>query len=287
MKKGRLNADEKSFIISNAGKMPIEAIAAHLDRSLDTVRDYASLQRPASAAPATQVSAAAERLQIRQELLQTEAWRNLKQEFTADEIKFFEESYCKLMAQFSGDVLASEEIQVFQSCKFELLMSRNLKERKKARDDIEKLENMQAAIMLRVSGGVPATEDHELSLQIDSQLRMAKQDEIARTAEYTKLHERHEALMKSLKGQRDQRINKIQDSKVNFLSVLKDLANRDVQRREGRQMELIKLAGKAEYERLGRPHTYEDGNEDSPILSADTVDLGPAETAEKDADGDE
>jgi hypothetical protein len=83
--------------------------------------------------------------------------------------------------------------------------------------------------------------------------------------------------MKSLKAVRDQRIQQVENSKVSFLGVIKLLSERDVQEREGKQMDLMRLAGDAEYTKLGRPIKFEDGNEDSPILSPETVDLSPEE----------
>jgi hypothetical protein len=81
--------------------------------------------------------------------------------------------------------------------------------------------------------------------------------------------------MKSLKAVRDQRIAKVENSKVSYLSLIKSLQERDIQEEKMRHAELMKIAGLKEYERLGRPTKFEDGAEDSVILSADTVSLSP------------
>jgi hypothetical protein len=278
-KRGRLSPEEREFIAANAATLSPEDIAVQLNRTPEVVADYIGQhvnKRPGS------VQAAAEKAVVRQELRESAAWKNLKDEFTQEELKYFEEMYVSLMSQFKGDVLASEETQIFQAVKFELLMSRNLKERKRAREDIDRLEEMQAEYLKQFNGkpGMMADEEREAVLAMETQINVAKAAEQSRTTEYVKLQERHEALMKSLKSTRDQRVKQIESAKVNFLGVLKMLQDRDVQRREMRHNELFKLAGATEGVRLGRPHTFEDGNEDSPILSADTVDLGPEEVEE-------
>ena len=276
-KRGRLSNEERQFIHANAGELTPEEIADYLDRTVETVTEFIKLNvRPRKAAPKSEAEET-ERIVIRQELRNSEAWKNLKNEFVVEELKYFEEAYVKLMSQFKNDVLPSEETQIFQAIKFEILMSRNLKERRRAREDIERLEQMQENFLAQFNGdpSMMSDDQREFALNLETQLNAAKQAEQSRTNEYVKLQERHEALMKSLKAVRDQRIKQIENSKVNFLGVIKMLQERDVQEREGRQMELMKLASKKAYIDLGRPYKYEDGNEDSPILSPETVDLGP------------
>ena len=220
-----------------------------------------------------------ERFQIKKELRQSESWRVLKQEFSDEELRFFEEGYVKLMRQFRADVLATEETQIFMAIKLELLMSRNLQQRKKALEDIVRLEDMQRDHLGAFGGDVHQMSDQDkaFSLNLENQLLQAKQAEQSRTTEYGKLQERHDALMKGLKATRDQRIKQIEQSKTSFLGVIRMLQDRDRQEAEGREIELTRMAADKEYVRLGRPIRYDDGNYDSPILSADTVDLGPEE----------
>lgn len=280
-KRGRLSREEQQFIHDNAYKLTVDEIAKQMDRTAEMVEEFIKLKvTPPKAAAIPKVDDT-EKVVIRQELRNSETWKNLKDEFIGDELKYFEEGYIKLMSQFKGDgeVKASEETQVFQAIKFEILMSRNLKERRRCRDDITRLEKMQEDFLARFKSDPSRMTDdqRDFTINLESQLTAARQGEQFRTNEYVKLQERHDALMKSMKSTRDQRIKQIESSKVSFLSVIKMLTERDVQERESRQMELMKLAGASEYKRLGMPMKYEDGNEDSPILSADTVDLGPDE----------
>jgi hypothetical protein len=280
-KRGRLSNEERQFVLANAGSLTPEQIAAKLSRAVDGIAEYIRLHyvapKVATAAPKEQERS--DRIVIRQELRQTESWKRLKNEFILEELRYFEESYVKLMSQFKGDVLASEETQIFQVIKFEILMSRNLVARQKALTDIQRLEKTQEDFLSKFEGNAMLMEetDRDYVLGLETQLQSAKAAEQSRTTEYVKLQERHDAIMKNLKATRDQRVKQIESSKVNWLGVIKALQDKEIQDREGRQIEMVRIAADSEYLRLGRPHAYEDGNEDSPILSSDTVDLGPEE----------
>jgi hypothetical protein len=283
--------------------MTVAEMAEKFDRLPETVEKYMAglaglpaAEKPEAFPPprqktvhqAAMTPADPDRHIIKAELRTSEAWRNLRNEFTADELKYFEESYIKLMSQFKGDVLASEETQIFQAVKFELLMNRNLRERKTAREDIDSLQLRQKLILEKAQNANGISDgDREYLLNLETQLNIAKQAEQSRTNEFVKLQERHASLLKDLKSTRDQRVKQIESSKVSFLGVVRNLMDRDQQEREGRALELTKLAGQREYTRLGRPHKFDDGTEDSPILSADTVNLGPEEDEPDPAEGED
>jgi hypothetical protein len=148
---------------------------------------------------------------------------------------------------------------------------------------------MQTDFLAQFNGDVSAMNEDQKALPSTwrPSSTQARSSEKFLTTEYAKLQERHADLMKQLKTTRDQRIKQIEgDNKNGFLSVIKELERRDQQEREGRQIELVKLAGKKEYVRLGRPQTFADGNADNPILSADTVDLGREDEPGVESDGD-
>lgn len=220
----------------------------------------------------------AERAIVTKDLRNTEAWQRLLEEFTKKELKYFEERYVEMVTQFK-EVVSTEVTQIFQSIKFEILMSRNLASRKKALESIEFLEQAQARQLEDFCPDGDRTRMSEAGysriMEIETQIGAARSDEQSKTAEYAKLQERHEKLMQAMKATRDQRLDKIESGKINFLDIIRQLSQRDVQMLEGRQMELMRMAGEKERVSLGRPVTYEDGNEDSPLLCADTVDLGP------------
>jgi hypothetical protein len=285
-KRGRLGRSERNFIVSNVGRLSVDEIAAKINRTAETVAQFIRLNVKPADAKSAFAEDEIEQVEIRQSLRGCEKWKRLTQELTKEEITFFEEEYIKLMTQFKGDVLATEETQVFDAIKLEILKSRNMIERRKARDDITRLEKMQEDFLSQFGGNPSNMDDDQktLALNMESQIQAARSAEASRTNDYVKLQERLDALMRTMKATRDQRVKQIEQSKISFLGLIKMLQDREVQASEGRQMELMNMATDKEYDRLGRPTKYDDGNEDSPILSAETVDLGPLEDG--DAEGD-
>jgi hypothetical protein len=75
-----------------------------------------------------------------------------------------------------------------------------------------------------------------------------------------------------MKGTREQRIKRLEDSKQSFTSwVANLLQSPDLMKKYGIEMEKMRVAMKKEEERLSSFHKYEDGTIDQPLLSPDTV----------------
>lgn len=261
-------------MLTHADMSP-EQIAKKLGRSVALVekflKEHVNVKSVAKVLPEDDV----EKITIREELKGSEQWMILKKEFSGDELRYFEAGYTRLISQYRSDVLPAEETQIFQAIKFEILMSRNLQARSKALDDIARLEKMQENFLAPLMGdpALMSNQDKALALTMEQQIATSRVAEQSRTTEYVKLQERHEALMKSLKSTRDQRIKDITSSKTSFPDLLKTLAERDVQKREGRRMELMKKAAERSFLDLGKEVQYEDGVFDRPILTSETVDL--------------
>lgn len=274
-KRGTLSNEEKDYIRVNGWVKTDEEIARHLKRTTEMVTRWKSENVPQKSPANTLQKLEAEKVTIRQELRGSHKWKRLKDELDDDELSGFEEEYVELMTQFKGNVLPSEENQIFDAIKYAILKSRNMVERKKARADINRLEKMQKDFLDSFGGDVTAMsdDDKKFSMSLESQLNIARQNEQNRTNEYVKLQERQDALMKSLKATRDARVKEFESSKISYIGVIKELAKRDVAEREGRFMELSKMSGQKEGQRLGMKVAYDDGREDRPILSANTVEL--------------
>lgn len=280
-KRGRLGRSEQKFIETNAEELTAKQIADKLGRTEEAVRIYLKkIVRVKKAAP-LKTASELERTEISKALRQSEKWKRLKQEFTSEEMAFFQDEYVQLMAQFNGDVLRSEETQIFDCIRLDILKSRNMIARRKALQDIGRLERTQEQLIEHFGGELDHTkmtdDQQAFALQLENQLGQARATEKSSTTEYVKLQERHDALMKSLKSTRDQRLKVVEGSRVNFIDLIKTLMERDRQETEGRQAGLMSKAAEEAYTRLGRPTKYEDGNVDNPILSADTVDLDAVE----------
>lgn len=286
IKPGRLSKHDQDFILANCGRLTPQEIAKKIQRHQNTVCNYIRdhYVPPTNEPPPTNPNhvSHAERVTIRQELLSSERWKRLKMELTRDEISYFEEEFIKWMSQFKNNVLPSEEAQVFDIIKLDLLKSRNMIERKRAREQISALEAQQEKLVKSTGSEVAAWDDatRETMNIIENQLQVLRGAEQSKTTEFTKLQERCDKLMENLKATRGQRIKEIESNTDTFIGLLKQLQQKDIADREGRMTGLTKLAADKEYNRLGQLHEFEDGNVDRPILSADTVDLEESEDGE-------
>lgn len=274
-KNGRMTNKDREYILKNVERLSVEEMATKLNRNVEAVQEYIRLNYIPKNPVSKEQQKEAEQTTIRKELRSTEEWKNLKDEFSPEELKLFDEKYIKLMAQFKGNVLATEETQIYQAIKFEILMSRNLRARRKALDDIARLGQMLDDYLDKFRDNPSEMTDAEKTylLNLQMELKTAEAAEQSKTTEYTKLQERHDSLMKNLKATRDQRVKEVESGKVSFLGLIKSLQEKDVQDKEGRQLELMKLATKKEYRRLGSLHNYANGEADRPILSAETVEM--------------
>ena len=271
-KTGKLSKDDERYILANAGRMKAETIAKNLNRTPAGIVAFIKKNyKPKGDEETEEV----ESFIIKQELRNSETWKVLETEFTKDELKLFEEQYIQLMTQFSGDkVLPTEETQIMQVVKIDILMHRNLAARQRSLQDISRLERAQDEFLSKYPDASSMTQmERDFSLALENQLQAARNAEQFRTTEWAKLHERHTKLLENLKGTREQRIKEITDGKQSVLQLFKMLQNKDIQENIGREAELMKLSAEKEYERLGKVHKYEDGALDRPILSVDTVDL--------------
>ena len=273
-KKGRLSSTEQTYILKHMNNSSPAQISVKLRRTEKTVKQFIEKNREFFTKSQAKEGSNAE---IKKELQTTEWWARIKEEFSGRELKLFEERYLELMYQFTdkNKVLTTERIQIVQAIKFEILMSRNLVGRQEAVKEIIHLQKIQNDFMRKFGSDTSSMTDLERDyhLNLETQIQAAKSTENAKTNEYVKLQNQHDDLMKALKGTRDQRIKEIESGEKNFLGLIKMLQDREVQEKEGREMELTRIATERKLNQLGQLHKYIDGQYDRPILSADTVNL--------------
>ncbi len=266
--KGRLNAHEKEWLKFNAPKLTVKEMAEKVGRSEGSVRRF--LDEHFSPGELTTAEDREETIKvvIKEDLREGPEWKRLKKEFSPNELKDFEHSYVGLAAQFGDDLLASERLQLMEVVKLGILMSRNLQARLKCREDIDRLEEGVNESARNLGEDLEARRIHA---DLERTLVAARSAEGFKTKEYTDLLQRSDALMKTLKATRDQRIKDVVSGKATFLGMVKQLQQEEARTQAGREMGLMSLAAEKEYERLGRPHRYADGMIDQPILSSETV----------------
>lgn len=279
-KTGKFSKQETDYMREHARTKTPDEISIRLGRSPALVRkwveEHVALQPGPDATREERKQAT--RSAIRVELRNSLDWKKLADEFTEDELAYYEEEYVELVAQFRDDVWKTERQQIRKAITLDILMRRNMAMRKQALEDIARLEKMQAratrdfeAARDKLSEDV-RQEREAFLLNIETQLQASKAAEQSKTKEYTDLDLRHQKLMQDLKATREQRISKVESDKRSLLGILKELQDEEVRLREEELMNLMKRAAEREHGRLSRPHKYDDGNEDQPILSAETVD---------------
>lgn len=265
LKRGPASEDERELVSHKRYTLSPAEIGKLINRSADFVTKLINEDQYSKLPP--------EKTAIRDALRTSEKWKRLTQEITPEEMRFFEEEYVKLMAQFQGDVLASETTQIFDCIKFGIMKTRNMIRRRKAIEDISRLERMQEQHLERFRDASKMKADDKVFLtNLENQIQAARVAEQNHTSEFVKLQEQENALMKSLKSTRDQRVKDVNSGKETILVLLKKIQKDErVRHQEGRDMVLADLAAKKEHKKLGRLHEYENGETDRPILSPDTV----------------
>lgn len=270
IKRGRLSHEEMNYIRENVKALGPTEVATKLNRSQTLVEDFSRSEGIIYQDDLNDDRAVIQAA-LNKELRESPEWEALKQEFTDAELDYFGHRFGKLMSQFKEDVLPTEETQIFQLIKFEILMQRNLKGAKRAAGDIRRMENELTKIFTEYENKDMPDETKSLALNIETQLLSARSAQNSKSTEFVKLQEKHSSLLKELKATRDQRISKIENSSKDILGLLKAMQDQKFRAQEGRQQALVNLAMEKEGERLSEFHQFEDGLLDRPILSADTV----------------
>lgn len=211
-------------------------------------------------------------LTIQNRLRRSPEWSQMKKEFKEDELKFIEHRFARVCAQFKSDITVTEETQILFMIKIEMLMNANMSSRKDADASCSQLSSEISNLhqMYPVLAEMPK-DQKELLQALQNRFVAINTTQTARINEYSRLLEKHQSLMKDLKGTREQRITKIEDDKLNYINIIKSLQSEEIKEAEGKHAEIMKILAKTELNRLGEYHTYQDQSVDKPILTAETV----------------
>ena len=133
MKKGRISNSDGRTIARLIDSMTVEDIASKLDRSVDSIEDYIKRELKVGL---SRIEVAAYSLEDRP------YWRELEAQFTSDELELFKYHWSRIISQFKDDVFPTEELQVVDVIKLEILMNRCLKGNKENIEQISTYEHM-------------------------------------------------------------------------------------------------------------------------------------------------
>lgn len=263
-KRGQLSNIERATITEmvNAGKST-DIIAVQLGRTVEPINRYIK-----TLGISKEQTDEAERLI---DILHNRSyWPDTCQQFSRDELRYFETAWADLFTQFREDVLFSEELQLKQLITIDILLSRSMKERKLQIDEIEKIQK-KLDIEYKVDESV---RDTALIVSLETNLSFIKNSISAYTAEYTKLLDKQQGLQKDMKSTRDQRIKKVEDSKSSWAGYLRAMEEETIRAKQGEQASLLRMAKDAAKTQLYDYHQFDgDGKLDRPILNAESTAL--------------
>lgn len=261
MKKGRFSKEEIEFIEAQAEVLSPDSIAQQLDRDPVSVKKWIKDNIGFS----TKQKKEAE---VAHELKSKEYYREIKNQFNDEELELFEFHFKKMWSQFRDDVFHTEEIQIIDTIKLDILMNRVLKAQKDSQDQILEYQRM-----IEQERSLPPDErDTELIFDLERQAASFRASIETLSKDFKDLQDRKARMLKDLKGTREQRIKAIEDSKQTFGSLVKQIAtDSEFRKKMGVDMEKMKLAMENEKVRLSEYHKYEDGGLDQPFLTPETV----------------
>lgn len=259
MKKGRISKEEERIIARLVNSVTVEDIAKQLDRDVESIDNFVKRKFKLGL---TNEEAAAFSLESRP------YWTELTSQFTGDELELFKYHWSRIIAQFKDDVFPTEELQVVDVIKLEILMNRCLKSNKDNLNEMNLIDNMIRDERSKDKD----QQDRDYLMNLERQVASLRASQESLNRDYRELQTKKASILREMKGTREQRIKRLEDSKQSFTSwVAMLMQDPDTLKRYGIEMEKMRLAMMKEKERLGAFHKYEDGQVDQPFLTPDTV----------------
>lgn len=261
-KTGRLSKEERQYIEENGKIMPAADIAQKLNRDIDPISLY--LKKIGLSNDKRKSF----EVQAEYNLKEKPQWRELKQQFSEKELELFLHHWKAVIAQFKKDVLPTEEMQIIDMVKLEVLMNRAL------------TEEYDTLLLVEQYGKMVAEEERKLDQDQDKALLMTLRRDIvslraakqALSANYKELQKAKNVMFTSLKATRAERIQKIENSKTTLAAMVFKLVNDpEFFEETGLYMERMRIAMEEEKKRLGDYHNYDDKTIDRPFLNAETI----------------
>lgn len=267
MRKGRLDLSEQQYIKDNIKSMHYETIASILDRDPKSVKLWIQQNLGFTASDKKEVEAY-------NELKDKAYWRELESQFNEDELEMFVFHWKKMWSQFKDDVFHTEEIQIVDTIKLEILMNRCLKAQNDNIRQVSELEQIKIEDSKKINSleGRDKEEAYRDLANIDRQIAVLIASREALSRDFKDLQTKKSSMIKDLKGTREQRIKAIEDSKQTFSALIKKIIlDSEFRHDTGVEMEKMRLAMDKERERLSETHQYEDNISDQPFLTPETV----------------
>ena len=259
MKKGRISKEEERIISRLVDSLPVEDIAKQLDRDVESVDNF--IKRKLRVGLSNEEVAA-------YSLESRPYWNELTSQFTIDELELFKYHWSRIISQFKDDVFPTEELQVVDVIKLEILMNRCLKSNKDNLNEMSLIDKLIRDERSKDKDDI----DRDYLMNLERQVAALRGSQESLNRDYRELQTKKASILREMKGTREQRIKRLEDSKQSFTSWIATLMqDPELLKQYGIEMEKMRLAMLKEKERLSAFHKYEDGQIDQPFLTPDTV----------------
>ena len=258
-KRGKLSKKEMEFIRQNCFSLPLEQIAEVLNRTVAPVQKFVDKQN-------LKMRNMTDNEHLLVQLRDRYYYKELQKQFTDAELIFFEHQHIDYFRQFSEDVTHTEEMEILEVIRTEVLINRGMEDRQEVIQNIDRLNRMIDTEMEKPM----AMQDTVALASFQTQLGAAISSKSAYINEHEKLLTKKERLLKDLKGTREQRKRNADDAKTNFTSWLRQLEDDKIRKDESFDMEVHRIAADKATDRLSEYHAFEDGVVDQPLLNSDT-----------------
>lgn len=264
MKTGRFTVSEINYLYQNAEKMSVDQLAKKLNRDPTSVYNWIKKNIGLTKKDKAEIEG-------KNELRSRPYYRELQKQFTTEELEMFDYHFQKMWSQFKDDVFHTEEMQIVDTIKLEVLMNRSLRSQQANADQIDQLTRE----VQREKAREPEDQDRDYIINLERQMAVLRASQDSLSKDFKDLQTKKASSLKELKGTRADRIKEIEDSKNTFASLIKELTMNPAYRREvGLEMEKMRLAMDAEWLRLSQDVKFNDGTIDKPLLSNKSVFVG-------------
>lgn len=256
-RRGPWSRIEKEYIRANYKTQSAQELAKHLRRNVDAVRKY--VEQMVQSPNVEHTKAANDSIK------NSPVWKDLKKQFTPEELDMFLFHWGRIIAQFAEDVLPTEELQIIDAIKIEIMMNRMLNQQQAIIKDISSLET-------EINVLIDTEPDERKIGRARSKLAEMRQGMESMRRSYRELLERKNGILRDMKSTRDQRLKLVENSKKDFGAWMKRIIeDKGLRKRLGLDMEKMRIAMEAEYKRLTEYHTYADGEVDVPLLTPESI----------------
>ena len=259
-KRGKLSNQEMAYIEQNCFDLSLEDIANNLNRKIDPIRKYIDKK-----------NLKARDLTDEEHLLSTLRdryyYKELSKQMNDAEIIVFEHNWMDFFKQFNEDVTHTEEMQILEVIRTEVLINRSMEDRQEIMVNIDTLNKLIDEEMDKPKD----MQDTQALAMFQTQLGAMIGSKSSYINEHEKLLTKKERYLKDLKGTREQRKRVADDAKTNFSMWMRELDSIENREKEGFDMAVQAIAGEKARKRLSDFHEYEDGEVDQPLLNSDSV----------------